>query len=200
MKYKNTISVVGTVKDISFDHSNSKTNMYRLLIGTDRLSGVTDEIRVNVEEYLLNCSDIQVGQRVQVEGIIRTYRKNSHLILVVIAKDIITSNVPEQDRNVASIEGFVCKPPIFRETPFGKHIIDLHIAHNTDSGISSYIPCIVWNKLAMFYKDIQVGQGVSITGRLQSRKYNKVIEDTVVEKTVNELSIISMKPISDDKF
>jgi len=198
MKYNNSISIVGTVRELSFDHSNSKTNMYRMLITTDRLSGVSDEIRVNIEEYLLGCHDIKVGSRIQVDGIIRTYRKDSHLILVVIAKNIVTVDVPKQDRNVASIEGFVCKPPVFRETPFGKHIIDLHIAHNTDSGVSSYIPCIVWNKLAMLYKDISVGQGVSITGRLQSRKYNKVIEDTVVEKTVNELSIISLKPLQEN--
>lgn len=200
MKYNNTISIVGTVRELSFDHANSKTNMYRMLITTDRLSGVTDEVRVNIEEYLLNCNDIQVGDRIQIDGVIRTYRKDSHLIVVVIAREINTTNVPDQDRNVASLEGFVCKPAIFRETPLGKHIMDLHIAHNTDSGVSSYIPCVVWNKLAMMYKDIRVGQGVSITGRLQSRKYNKVIDDAVVEKTVNEFSIISMKYMSNDKF
>ena len=195
MKYTNEISVVGVVTDLAFDHNNGTTNMYRLTINTARLSGVMDEVRVNVEEKLLRASDIIVGQRIQIDGVIRTYRKDTHLIIVVIAKKIITDCVPEQDRNVACIEGFVCKPAIFRETPFGKHILDVHIAHNTDSGVASYIPCIAWNKLAVMNQDIAVGTGVVITGRLQSRNYIKYINDVPVDKTVNEFSIVSMKEL-----
>lgn len=195
MKYSNSISLVGTVKELKFDHFNNDNDIYRLVISTDRLSGISDEVRVNVGWYLLHSKEVKVGDRIQVEGTIRTYRKDSHLIMVVVAKQIITENVSEQDRNVATVDGFICKPPIFRATPLGRYILDLHIAHNDDYGRSSYIPSIMWGQLAHKYKDITIGEGISVTGRLQSRKYIKLVDDQEVEKTANEYSIISIKPL-----
>lgn len=49
-----------------------------------------------------------------------------------------------KNTNELKIEGFICKPPVYRVTPLGREITDILVAVNRAFGKSDYIPCIVW--------------------------------------------------------
>jgi len=55
---------------------------------------------------------------------------------------------------------------------------------------SDYIPCIAWGRNARFASNLKVGQNVKIWGRIQSREYQKRIdEDTSITKIAYEVSV-----------
>ena len=78
--------------------------------------------------------------------------------------------------NEVVLIGFVCKKPIYRQTPFGREIADLLLAVNRAYNKSDYIPCIAWGRNARFVKNMNVGDKVYASGRIQSREYEKKLE------------------------
>ena len=72
------------------------------------------------------------------------------------------------------LAGALCKPPGVRRTPLGRDICDLMLAVNRRYGRADYLPCIAWGGLARRCGALEVGDGVRIEGRLQSRAYTKV--------------------------
>ena len=78
----------------------------------------------------------------------------------------------------------------FRTTPFKRDICDVLVAVNRAYNKSDYLPCIAWGRNARFIKDTEVGTKVSIVGRIQSREYQKKINDDEYEtKTAYEISV-----------
>ena len=51
------------------------------------------------------------------------------------------------------------------------------LAVNRAFGKSDYIPCIAWGRNAQYASRFQVGDRVRIGGRLQSREYQKLMEN-----------------------
>lgn len=95
--------------------------------------------------------------------------------------------------NSIYLKGFLCKTPNFRKTPLGREITDLLIAVNRPYRKSDYIPCIVWGRNARYAIGFEVGSAVEITGRIQSRKYQKQVEGGNVEtRTAYEVSIFNI--------
>ena len=95
---------------------------------------------------------------------------------IVASKDFISNEV--------TLVGFICKPPIYRQTPFGREITDVLLAVNRAYNKSDYIPCIAWGRNARFCSKMSVGTEVKITGRVQSRTYEKKYEDGTIEQRV----------------
>ncbi|MBO5714644.1 MAG: single-stranded DNA-binding protein, partial [Clostridia bacterium] len=84
----------------------------------------------------------------------------------------------------------ICKPPVYRTTPFNREIADILIAVNRSYNKSDYIPCIAWGRNARFAKNLDVGEKIAIAGRIQSREYQKrLTEDDVKIMTAYEVSI-----------
>lgn len=196
----NKISVVGTVRSIRYDHINQGSCIFRIELSTIRQSGTEDILKVNIDKCLLDActKEISVGDRIQIDGSIRTYVNCGHCILVVVAKKIQCINVPQQDYDVASVQGRVCKPVIFRRTPLGRHILEVTIATTSKYGKSSYIPCILWQKLAYNSSNLSVGDEICVTGRLQSRVYNKKLGETTVQKQTNEFSVQTIMRVKNE--
>ena len=125
-----------------------------------------------------------------VNGQFRSYNrheeKKNRLVLSVFAREI--SFVEEEDDSVKSnqiyLDGYICKPPVYRKTPLGREIADLLIAVNRPYGKSDYIPCICWGRNARYASAFVVGGHVLIWGRIQSREYMKRVSDTEMEKRV----------------
>lgn len=79
-------------------------------------------------------------------------------------------------------------------TPLGREIADLLLAVNRAYGKSDYIPCICWGRNARFAGQIQVGSHVQVWGRIQSRSYQKKLEDDqLLQKTAYEVSVSKME-------
>ena len=100
----------------------------------------------------------------------------------------------ENTSNEVILDGFICKKPIYRKTPFGREIADVLLAVNRAYNKSDYIPCIAWGRNARFCENIPVGTEVRIVGRVQSRQYEKKYEDGTSEmKIAYEVSVASLE-------
>ena len=177
-----------------------------------RLSGNADIIPVTVSERLIKDEMLKEGNNLLVKGQFRSYNsyenERNRLILTVFAKDVIEVEENEEEENEMAkkdmitnevvLVGYICKKPIYRQTPFGREISDILLAVNRAYNKSDYIPCIAWGRNARFCQDLEVGTQVKIVGRVQSRTYEKKFEDGTVEQRVAyEVSVGSLEVIDE---
>lgn len=190
---KNEVQISGVIMDIqpgTFFKDGEK--FVRFYIGAKRTSGNVDLLPVIVEEKYM-CG-LKVGRRVYIEGKYISFNKHengkSRLILEIKAEYVISS-FGENDLNKIVLEGYLCKPPVYRRTPSGKEICDLMIACNEyDLRRTDYIPCLAWLNEAREAANFKVGDFVKIIGRIQSRIYHKKLSgDEVDLRTAYEVSI-----------
>ena len=208
----NHLVLVGKVtSDKRYSHEIYGEKFYIFDLEVPRLSQVVDVIPITVSERLLTSLDLQVGKKLSIQGQFRSYNsyqnEKNKLILTVFAKDIVEVNdeeEKEEDKDIVTNEvtlfGYVCKKPIYRQTPFDREISDLLLAVNRAYNKSDYIPCIAWGRNARFCQNMEVGTELKIVGRVQSRQYEKKFEDGTSEMRVAyEVSISSMEIVDKDK-
>lgn len=198
----NRAEVMGIVSDepkISHEIYGEKFFVFTLQI--PRLSGISDNVKIMVSDRLLADVDIKVGDVIEVEGQFRSYNDyengDNRLILTVFAKDIRRAETEsEKNPNSLYLNGFICKTPVYRTTPFGREITDMLLAVNRSYNKSDYIPVIAWGRNARYCKNINVGDNIKVWGRIQSRIYQKHISDEeVIEKTAYEVSVSRMEMV-----
>ena len=197
----NQVSIMGKIaSQFTFSHQVFGEGFYMLDVLVKRLSDSEDRIPVMVSERLVNVTEDYEGEYIQVTGQFRSYNrheeKKNRLVLSVFAREI--SFVEDEDDSVKSnqifLDGYICKPPVYRKTPLGREIADLLIAVNRPYGKSDYIPCICWGRNARYASAFQVGGHVLIWGRIQSREYMKRLSDTESEKrTAYEVSVSKLE-------
>ena len=194
----NKVTISGTVAtEPEFSHEVYEEMFYTFMLDTPRLSENCDKIKITVSEKFLAGGGIKVGDRIKIEGQFRSYNNftniGNRLILTVFVKNIERLEVCDDDQqNINSIylNGYICKQPIYRTTPFGREIADVLLAVNRSYNKSDYIPCIAWGRNAKYAETLSVGDNVVVKGRIQSREYQKKISETEVEcKTAFEVSL-----------
>lgn len=179
-------------------------NFFTFKLDCTRLSQASDILPVTISDRLLIHTKPQIGSCVNIEGQIRSYNSYSdgktHLILTVFAKDIETCEYLEENNpNEVMLNGYICKTPVYRTTPFGREIADVLLAVNRAYGKSDYIPIICWGRNARFVSSLEVGSNIAVIGRMQSRIYQKRIdEETTIEKTAYEVSVSKVELIEND--
>ena len=209
----NYLTLVGKVTgEKRFSHEIYGERFYIFDLSIPRLSGNADIIPITVSERLITDEMLQEGKKLLVKGQFRSYNsyenEKNRLILTVFAKDVTELEEDEQEENEISkkdtitnevvLIGYICKKPIYRQTPFGREIADLLLAVNRAYNKSDYIPCIAWGRNARFCQNLEVGTRVKIVGRVQSRNYEKKLEDGTVETRVAyEVSIGSLEVIDE---
>ena len=110
-------------------------------------------------------------------------------MLTVFVREILYEDYSQNPNNIV-LSGYFCKPPIYRTTPFNREIADVLIAVNRAYNKSDYIPCIAWGRNARFVKNLAVGEKIALSGRIQSREYQKKISETETKyMTAYEVSI-----------
>ena len=207
----NYLVLIGKViSDKKFSHEIYGESFYVFNLEVPRLSGNEDIIPITISERLLANFDLVEGKKVVIEGQFRSYNsyenERNRLILTVFAKDIMEYNEQQEDEetktssqvsNEVVLNGYICKKPIYRQTPFGREISDILLAVNRAYNKSDYIPCIAWGRNARFCQNLEVGTEVKIVGRVQSRIYEKKFEDGTVEQRVAyEVSVGSLEVIN----
>ena len=195
-----------------FSHEIYGESFYVFDLSVARLSGNADIIPVTVSERLIKDEMLKEGNNLLVKGQFRSYNsyenERNRLILTVFAKDVIEVEENEEEENEMAkkdmitnevvLVGYICKKPIYRQTPFGREISDILLAVNRAYNKSDYIPCIAWGRNARFCQDLEVGTQVKIVGRVQSRTYEKKFEDGTVEQRVAyEVSVGSLEVIDE---
>ncbi len=180
-----------------FSHEVFGEGFYELQLKVSRLSDNFDIIPITVSERLLTNNNFSIGSTVCIKGQFRSYNKleetKSKLLLTVFVRDLIEFD-ETMNPNIIELNGFVCKEPIYRTTPFKREICDVLLAVNRAYNKSDYLPCIAWGRNARYVKNIKIGQKVTIIGRIQSREYQKKIgENESLTKTAYEISISKIK-------
>ena len=210
----NYLTLVGKVTgEKKFSHEIYGESFYVFNLEIPRLSGNSDIIPITVSERLIKEDTLQEGKKLLIKGQFRSYNsyenEKNRLILTVFAKDIVEVKENEEDEenemvkkdtvtNEVVLVGYICKKPIYRQTPFGREISDLLLAVNRAYNKSDYIPCIAWGRNARFCQNLEVGTEVKIVGRVQSRNYEKKHEDGSIETRVAyEVSIGSLEVIEE---
>ncbi|MDR0856255.1 MAG: single-stranded DNA-binding protein [Clostridiales bacterium] len=200
----NLVYLVGTVAEAPvFAHEVMGEGFYELKLAVQRLSDSTDILPVTISERLMTGRDMHVGTQLSLEGQFRSYNKpdggRSRLMLTVFVRELIDADTG-RNPNTIELTGYLCKPPVYRTTPFKREISDLLLAVNRAYNKSDYIPCICWGRNARYAKDLRVGARVTVSGRIQSREYQKRTEDGgAVTKTAFEVSVskVSGEPLDD---
>ena len=213
----NYLTLVGKVTgEKKFSHEIYGERFYIFNLEIPRLSGVADIIPITVSERLINEDTLTEGQKLLVKGQFRSYNsyesEKNRLILTVFAKDIRVISEEEQSEeenemtkkdavtNEVVLIGYICKKPIYRQTPFGREIADILLAVNRAYNKSDYIPCIAWGRNARFCQNLEVGSQIKLVGRVQSRTYEKKHEDGSVETRVAyEVSVGSLEVIEENE-
>ncbi len=191
----NEARIVGVcMGEASLSHSVKEEKFYNFKVKVDRLSENSDVLVVTASERILcELGDIN-GKKLEITGQFRSYNNYSasgnKLILTLFARDIEEADIDALCDNEIYLNGFLCKNPVYRVTPFGREIADILLAVNRAYNKSDYIPCIAWGRNARFVKNMQVGQNIKIWGRMQSREYQKKVnENETVTKTAYEVSV-----------
>ena len=155
-----------------------------------RLSNSEDRIPLMVSERLIDVSQDYIGEFIMVSGQFRSYNRHdeqkNRLVLSVFVREVefIEEELDGAKTNQIFLDGYICKPPVYRKTPLGREIADLLLAVNRPYGKSDYIPCICWGRNARFASTFEVGEHVQVIGRIQSREYIKKLSETETEKRV----------------
>ena len=209
----NYLTLVGKVTgEKRFSHEIYGERFFTFNLSIPRLSGNADIIPVTTSERLINDEMLTEGNKLLIKGQFRSYNsyenEKNKLVLTVFAKDVqeVEEDETSEENEIVKKEmttnevvliGYVCKKPIYRQTPFGREIADLLLAVNRAYNKSDYIPTIAWGRNARFCQNLEVGTQVKIVGRVQSRIYEKKYEDgTVEEKIAYEVSICSLELIN----
>ena len=194
----NVVTVSGEItSEPTFTHSVCGEGFYELTLAVSRLSGHIDVLPITVSERLMEGMDLSLGNHITVNGQFRSYNKleenRSKLMLTVFARNV-TDYDEEDNPNRIEVKGFLCKPPMYRTTPFKREICDLLVAVNRSYNKSDYIPCIAWGRNARFVNTLNVGDRIEIVGRIQSREYQKNTDDgQTLTKTAYEVSVSGLK-------
>lgn len=195
----NIATVSGYVlSEAQFSHEVYGEGFYTFMVDVPRLSEASDKIPVTISERLLSPESLQIGTHVSITGQFRSYNNysdtGSKLLLTLFAREIVFTDDDPKTPNEITLTGFICKPPVYRHTPFGREIADILLAVNRSYNKSDYIPCIAWGRNARFCQGLEVGSKIRLTGRIQSREYKKRInDDEFITKTAYEISVIKLE-------
>jgi len=197
----NKIYLEGTVvSDLSFSHEMYGEGFYNFELEVMRLSDTKDILNITVSERIITDMELSIGKDIIVEGQLRSYNKfmdgANKLILTVFARNIEPCLARSKNPNEIFLDGFICKEPVYRTTPFGREIADVLLAVNRAYNKSDYIPTIAWGRNSRFCQNLGVGDNIRVWGRLQSREYQKKVSETeVIKKVAYEVSISKMERV-----
>ena len=187
-KQNNKVFISGrVVGEKTFSHEVYGEGFYETKVAVKRLSGQEDVLPVTVSERLMEKEDFSIGHVVSAVGQFRSYNKlvdgKSKLMLTVFVRDLVDESFCKNPNSIV-LAGYICKQPTYRTTPFNREICDMLVAVNRAYNKSDYIPCIAWGRNARFVKNLAVGERVALSGRVQSREYQKKYDEDIVKTMV----------------
>ncbi|MCI8582826.1 MAG: single-stranded DNA-binding protein [Dorea sp.] len=187
----NQVTIMGEVAgQFEFSHEVFGEGFYMVDVLVRRLSNSEDRIPLMISERLIDVSQDYTGEYIMAAGQFRSYNRHeeqkNRLILSVFVREVefIDEEPDGAKTNTILLDGYICKPPIYRKTPLGREIADLLLAVNRPYGKSDYIPCICWGRNARYASAFEVGEHVQVLGRIQSREYVKKLSEFETEKRV----------------
>lgn len=190
----NQITVRGSLDTLpQFSHENHGKQFYRFLLRVPRLSGAEDILPVIASLELLNAMDLSGGSQITICGQIRSYNSRTEgirrLHIFIFAESLAVCQ--DEPENSVQLSGTLCKDPVFRKTPLGREICDVMLAVPRTYHRSDYLPCILWGRTAQEAALCQVGDRLTLQGRMQSRNYQKITAAGTELRTAYEISALT---------
>ena len=181
-KSQNYVELWGTAGAApSFSHENHGESFYRFPLRVERLSGQSDLPLILAPSTLLEGTDIAEGTPLRVTGQLRSFNNRSghgsRLVISTFAQSIEPCDGGHFNRILLS--GVLC-------------ICDMILAVNRRYGRADYLPCIAWGKVAAKIAEMQVGDRLTLEGRVQSRTYIKQTDAGSEERTAYEVSVMQL--------
>ncbi len=179
-----------------YSHAIGGKEFYRFTLSVPRLSGAVDRLPVIASGAVLNRMDLSGGDMLTVSGSVRSHNRmeedRRRLLIFLFADSILAEDGPPI--NEITLRGNLCREPTYRRTPLGREICDIMLAVPRPSRRGDYIPCILWGSTARMAAQCHTRDGLFIQGRLQSRVYTKLAENSARECTAYEVSALSAEP------
>ena len=173
-------------------HENHGLVFYRQLLEVPRLSGTPDVLPLLLQQEQLPL--LESGAPLRAEGQLRSFNNRGgsgrRLVLTVFVQSLRPGE--GETANRITLDGTLCKPPIYRRTPLGRSICDLILAVPRNYGRADYLPVIAWGQVASQVSGLSVGDALSLEGRVQSRVYRKVTDSGVEERVAYEVSVMQL--------
>ncbi len=194
----NRIVAVGCFEGgLEKSHEVMNEPFYTATLLVKRLSGALDRLPVTIPGKLLVSDELPTDRLMLVQGQVRSYNKvvdGSGRLMVTLFAQSITECEENDTLNKVTITGALCRPPVYRSTPFGREICDMMLAVGRAFGKSDYIPCIAWGRNAQYASRFNVGDRLKLTGRLQSREYQKLTENgEYIQRMAYEISAFTLE-------
>ncbi len=201
----NQVNIYGeVVSEFTFSHEVYGEGFYMVYLSVRRLSQVFDRIPLMVSERLIDVDRDYRGMYMEASGQFRSYNRHeenhNRLVLSVFVRDLHMDETEQEAEkpNYIFLDGYLCKPPVYRKTPLGREIADLLMAVNRPYGKSDYIPCICWGRNARYADGFDVGEHVQLWGRIQSREYQKQIgEEEYETRVAYEISVSKLERVEE---
>ena len=193
----NQVTIMGEVASrFTFSHEVFGEGFYMIDVLVKRLSNSEDRIPLMISERLIDVTKDYTGEFIMASGQFRSYNRHeehkNHLVLSVFVREVafVDEELDGAKTNNILLDGYICKPPVYRKTPLGREIADLLLAVNRPYGKSDYIPCICWGRNARYADQFEVGAHIQLWGRIQSREYQKrVSENELIRRVAYEVSV-----------
>lgn len=205
----NKVTVSGEIiSDFQYSHAIYGEKFYIADLSSVRTSGKSDIIPIVVSDRLVSVNENWKGQTVKISGQFRSYNKHeetrNRLILSVLVREFEVwtdeGDRRPDDENSIFLDGYICKEPVYRETPSDREIADVLLAVNRPYGKSDYIPCICWGRNARYASGMKVGSRIAVSGRIQSRQYNKrLLNGETEERIAYEVSVSKLEVPADEE-
>lgn len=176
-----------------FSHENHGRRFFRFYLEVVRLSGAVDTLPVIAEESVLGGMDPTGGGMIRVEGQIRSHnlrQDGRRRLLIFLFANTVTAEDGDPVNDV-TVEGILCREPIYRRTPLGREICDVMLAVPRAFQRADYLPCILWGRTAQEASRCRTRDRIRISGRFQSRMYTKLSEEGAQERTAYEISALT---------
>ena len=185
--------------DPVFSHENHGCRFVSFPLRVLRLSGTADVPNIIVPEAL--SAGLETGRRIHVCGQLRSYNNHNpkpegppnRLLILMWGK---TWEPCDDDyENRIRLTGTLCREPVYRRTPYGREISDVMLRVERPGGLPGmpkrcdYLPCVTWGSVARMAAALPPRSRLSVSGRLQSRAYTKIIDGECHSRTAFEVSV-----------
>lgn len=197
MQNQNIIKISGQIINNPTKIQNTNLDSFYIFhIKIKRLSQTYDILPVITSRQISNFNLLYQNNFINLTGQIRSYNNSNlnlkfnqtKLILIIYAQEIFQSQ--QNNFNQIILSGQIYKKPIYRKTPLGREITDILIKTKRFYNKYDFIPCIAWGQNARFISNFNISDQILISGRMQSRDYQKkLISGEILNKTTYEISI-----------
>ncbi len=153
----NEVKILGKLRgEKEFSHEMFEEKFYNMTLEVPRLSESMDLLPITISERLLVNIEIEEGDYLIVKGQLRSYNRyidsSNRLVLTIFTREIELPDKESLDKllrnpNEIFLDGYICKNPVYRVTPFGREIADLLLAVNRAYDKSDYISSIAWAEM-----------------------------------------------------